>query len=404
MGQLTATIAIIALVIATGCKERAAPADLKIVTGKVIPADQTEFNATLLLNINGSPCTGQHIGKGYILTAAHCFIIAGEGADPTVRVTNFLGEDLFSLRPNEYKKFVAPSQSTSRMLSAGRTYDIPIPDLLIFIPLDENNIRKVTALNKFKLSSATQIKEQADRYSAGYGLVDYDQFDIDGKLRFGAAGISDVLEFGYATFWNREGQWAGGAPGDSGGPLFSVEGVDLVLHGVASNIQRKKDAAGLTVKVWTNYTRIDTQHVRDWIKDTTGLSYSDAQSGGNGNSGGPTDGQNPVDDGPPVVSPDQFVGIFKCKSPSNAAPFWIVDMDFNDSSFARIKESRFATATSIATPVVVEWRTDMIVDYGPVMVITNQTGGRIAFYTDDNRIEKMGERGNVVASLTCTKL
>lgn len=373
--------------------------EIKLVDGIVADTDIEEFSAIMMLYFNGSPCTGVHLGEGYIITAAHCSIITGYGETPQLRIEDFKQNTVVSLSARDYISTQPDTGETVSMTSGSRSFDIPVPDLLIIRPRSEVAIRKIAEYPRFLPSSALLQRAQADLFMAGYGRTDYQAGSgVDGQLRIGSAGISDVEEKQYVSFWKAQNGYAGGAPGDSGGPLFSIDGERFMLHGIASNIQRSRNAEGVTEKVWTSYTRLDAPYVSDWVATTTGIQQPDD----------PSIDDTPVDQ--PITPPDgeddsQFVGVYQCRSPSEAAPYWDIKLDFNDSRFAKIEVNLYASATSEEVPYLRQWQTDEILSYGSLLVVPGRYRIRVLFHTESMTADLVSDGGRPeVTDLSCVRL
>ncbi|MGE0174649.1 MAG: trypsin-like serine protease [Oligoflexales bacterium] len=247
----------------------------KLVDATVVDGNMSEeLGGTVMLYLNDSPCTAQHIGGGYLLTAAHCVIIGGKGDRPSLRIRHAGGFYLMSLEPHEYEEIRPAATETSEMTAGNRTFKIPIPDLSIIRPKAEDNIAMLSALRKYDLTVNILNEQQEGVFIAGYGRTSYDNSSpIDGNLRVGPAVVSNVEANTYQIFWRQGDGLTGATSGDSGGPLFTNADDKLLLYGVASNIIRKKNDSGSTELVWAQYTRLDTFPVRDWIKEKTGIIY-----------------------------------------------------------------------------------------------------------------------------------
>lgn len=260
---------------ALGCKSMSDASDPKLVDGKIL--DDVKFNGIVRIFFDGGSCTGQHIGEGYLLSAAHCFIVSGSGEQTRIKVKNYQAETVVSLSPNTYDLWLATAVENREMLSGGHSYTIPTPDLVIVRPKSEANIEKVKALNHFSLSKAKLSRGQEGLDIAGYGITGYEPGSTsDGKLRAGTAGVSQIEEHVYTALWRKDlgGVLAGGAQGDSGGPLFSEDqDGHLLLHGVASAITKGTNQAAEVDRVWTLYTKINRPNVMEWITSVTGLAY-----------------------------------------------------------------------------------------------------------------------------------
>jgi len=382
-------------VLTFGCRTADKKSQVKLVDGTVVEVG-IGLDGIVMLKLNGSPCTGMHIGNGYILTAAHCLIIAGGGNKPTIAILNENRDHLMTLRPNEYDEVRPQTAETISMSSGGVEYEIPDPDLSIIRPKSSSDVAVLSNLSIFLIGENALDVDEQGILVAGYGLHDYDAFDVDGKLRLGKAAISDSLDKVYATFWRRDNNIAGGsgsAPGDSGGPLFSLGGDQVVLHGVASNIIRNRDEEQQTIKVWTQYTRLDNDKIRKWIMVTAELEETSAPDGG------------AIDQEIPTVDDSQFVGIYKCKTAENSSPYFVVSLNFNDPQFLKVEQARTVTATTEEVPSMTRFSEDNIINYGTMMVIPHSDGGRFSFYYEENpvKLEKYDRMGDLQYRFTCSK-
>jgi len=251
-----------------------------IVRGtEISAANMRSLKPLLKLGFNRSPCTGTHIGQGKILTAYHCVAkprLAHQDR-PDLCVFDVEGDSLGCVFGGDYSVAIPAGTDTRTILdAAGRRVTLPLPDIAVLTISDDSLRRKITSLDTVVLPdlSAVLSRESQGVWMAGAGCNTYDpgffSGDGTGTLRVGISPSPLRGANHYLLLWRPIGIAASACPGDSGGPLYTLNARGrMVQHGVASHIILNRNDDDDLVSVMSHYGRIDTTTLLTWTSSLT---------------------------------------------------------------------------------------------------------------------------------------
>jgi hypothetical protein len=237
------------------------------------------LRSVIRLKIRISPCTGTYLGRGRILTAAHCLLMDGYPEDQAkICINDGLDKELTCVLPAQYtvtfpeKEKDGPKAPVRGSLPGmGKVIRIPIPDMAMVVLKDFEKSPELQAtfgglepvlMGDFQSAENLQI--------AGQGCNNYLTYEGREVLRQGSVQMDALTDPSLATLtWlakDSGNKWSGACPGDSGGPLFywSAQG-QLIQVGVTSYIKMKSDSNGL-VSVTNAFGRVDGRSASAWLK------------------------------------------------------------------------------------------------------------------------------------------
>jgi len=252
---VTATFAV--LMAACAEPENASSSEDNIVGS--IP-DSSTVAPALLLRFGSQRCTGQHIGGGIILTAAHCFWTMQEMVPVPryVSIQDGAGALIAKLNVGEYELKLPTLVDNPEMSIA------PQPDLAIIAPNEaRQTIANLPAVN----IDYAEVEPGEELYIAGYGESRFMAGIEAPKLRVGKANIETINDIFYILYYDNKSESASAAPGDSGGPLFSTKDGVVHLRGVASTVQTGRTDRGDYLS-YSRYTRVNAAVAREFIEAT----------------------------------------------------------------------------------------------------------------------------------------
>lgn len=234
------------------------------------------LRSVLALKIRYSPCTGTYLGKGQVLTAAHCLLLDGYPEEKApICVQDIQGNSLGCFKENEYTvTFPAKEKDGPKapvrgaMPGSGKVIRIPIPDMAIIVMNGfAPNIPPVT----LAFDQTQSLPQGVEMWIAGQGCNNYVTFEGREVMRLGKVQLNSSADsLLYSLSWTPNSTSSGACPGDSGGPLF-ILGTDggtdgqMIQIGVTSYIQRKFDSNGLS-SVMNAFGRVDSVSASTWLR------------------------------------------------------------------------------------------------------------------------------------------
>lgn len=179
----------------------------------------------LFVNSSSRPCTGVHIGDGYVLTARHCI----EGARNVAFYANPIGLPTIELSslilPNQYNTYPFRKASTPSNLHG-------IPDLILIEAVDPHLVEQYQELPRVELPDRPYSLDEFETfYSFGYGqgssrdMSHVAQLPVEKaeetlKHYSASEGVKAASEYLWGSRNKKDSAYV--APGDSGGPLIGV--------------------------------------------------------------------------------------------------------------------------------------------------------------------------------------
>lgn len=201
-------------------------------------ADRTIQRYTVAVGTPKGRCTGVVLAQNIVLTAAHC-IVPGE--------KQWVGDHNGGGSPTVPSRLSAVVETVPHPLWSRK--DAGSPDLAILrlaTPLPDRFIPATL--------SSRHLSEGDNLIAAGYGKASAGETRSPLVLRMVLLRVSRAFR-GWAILTSVSEDLAGGAPGDSGGPLFSYRG----MHSLAGLIVSISDKRTRAVALAAHYS---------WIKET----------------------------------------------------------------------------------------------------------------------------------------
>ena len=202
-------------------------------------ADRTIQRYTIAVGSLKGRCTGVVLAQNIVLTAAHC-IVPGE----KLWVGDQVGDGSRTLAPS---RLSAVDEAVPHPLFSRK--DSGSPDLAI--------LRLATALpDRFipATLSARHLAEGDNLIAAGYGKASAEDTRPALVLRMVLLRVTNAFR-GWAILTSTGEDRAGGAPGDSGGPLFAYRGMHTLVGLIVSVSDKRTRAVALAAHY-------------GWIKET----------------------------------------------------------------------------------------------------------------------------------------
>jgi len=202
-------------------------------------ADRTIQRYTIAVGSPKGRCTGVVLAQDIVLTAAHC-IVPGE----KFWVGDSIGGGSQSLAPS---RLSAVDEIVSHPLWSRK--DAGSPDLAILklaTPLPDRFIPATLG--------ARHLAEGDSLIAAGYGKAAADEIKPPLVLRMVLLRVTQAFR-GWAILTSVSEDRAGGAPGDSGGPLFAYRGMHTLVGLIVSVSDKRTRAVALAAHY-------------GWIKET----------------------------------------------------------------------------------------------------------------------------------------
>jgi len=202
-------------------------------------ADRTIQRYTIAVGSPKGRCTGVVLAQDIVLTAAHC-IVPGE----KFWVGDSIGGGSQSLAPSPLS---AVDEIVSHPLWSRK--DAGSPDLAILklaTPLPDRFIPATLG--------ARHLAEGDSLIAAGYGKASADETRPPLVLRMVLLRVTQAFR-GWAILTSVGEDLAGGAPGDSGGPLFAYRGMHTLVGLIVSVSDKRTRAVALAAHY-------------GWIKET----------------------------------------------------------------------------------------------------------------------------------------
>jgi hypothetical protein len=233
MNRTILSITVVFLAASVACADRAVAlvgADL---------ADRTIQRYTIAIGSAKGRCTGVVLAQNIVLTAAHC-IVPGE----KLWVGDSAGVAPQSIAPS---RLSAVDEIVQHPLWSRK--DVGSPDLAILklaTPLPDRFIPATLG--------ARHLAEGDNLIAAGYGKTSADEKRPPLELRAVLLQVTRAFR-GWAILTATGEDRAGGAPGDSGGPLFSYRGMHTLVGLIVSISDKRTRAVALAAHY-------------GWIKET----------------------------------------------------------------------------------------------------------------------------------------
>ena len=202
-------------------------------------ADRTIQRYTIAIGSAKGRCTGVVLAQNIVLTAAHC-IVPGE----KLWVGDSIGVAPQSIAPS---RLSAVDEIVQHPLWSRK--DVGSPDLAILklaTPLPDRFIPATLG--------ARHLAEGDNLIAAGYGKTSVDENRPPLELRAVLLQVTRAFR-GWAILTATGEDRAGGAPGDSGGPLFSYRGMHTLVGLIVSISDKRTRAVALAAHY-------------GWIKET----------------------------------------------------------------------------------------------------------------------------------------
>jgi Trypsin len=202
-------------------------------------ADRTIQRYTIAVGSPKGRCTGVVLAQNIVLTAAHC-IVPGE----KLWVGDQVGDGSRNLAPSRLSAVdeVVPHPLFSRKDSGS-------PDLAVLrlaTPLPDRFIPATLG--------ARHLAEGDNLIAAGYGKASAEETRPALVLRMVLLRVTNAFR-GWAILTSTGEDRAGGAPGDSGGPLFAYRGMHTLVGLIVSVSDKRTRAVALAAHY-------------GWIKET----------------------------------------------------------------------------------------------------------------------------------------
>lgn len=202
-------------------------------------ADRTIQRYTIAIGSAKGRCTGVVLAQNIVLTAAHC-IVPGE----TLWVGDSAGVAPQSIAPS---RLSAVDEIVQHPLWSRK--DVGSPDLAILklaTPLPDRFIPATLG--------SRHLAEGDNLIAAGYGKASAEETRPPLVLRMVLLQVTRAFR-GWAILTATGEDRAGGAPGDSGGPLFSYRGMHTLVGLIVSVSDKRTRAVALAAHY-------------GWIKET----------------------------------------------------------------------------------------------------------------------------------------
>lgn len=234
-----------------------------------------------LKGLPADPCSGTYLGKGKILTAAHCFLINEfPTEDPEICIEDFIKTQKLCIHKSDYAVFFPPvlEQGGKAPTRKYRTViRIPKPDLAIIV-INENLRSQMPSFKEIDIiqSGAVVFDLSLQKFKIiGQGCTDYIVPVLEAPKGMGVFRSGEVVldpltvtELEYQSIWNPDNGNAGACWGDSGGALVSMglENKETQIGVISSMKTKHNHQTGLPNLVTSSYSRMDHPKVQEWLK------------------------------------------------------------------------------------------------------------------------------------------
>ncbi len=254
-----------------------------IVNGIDIQNNEKSFYVGLDFKIKGpspvDPCSGTYLGKGKLLTAAHCFLLNEYATeDLTICIYDIQKTNKLCVNKNDFEVSFPPVLEWGGKAPTRKTRTvvrIPKPDLAI-LKLKTELVSKLEFLIPVKLStprlsSPSENDPEASTFIVGQGCTNYASLGEEvlgmGAFRTGITILAATpSEVEWTSLWSPESPNGGVCWGDSGGALMESRFGQVTQAGVISAMKTKHDPkTGRPAVVTSFYGRLDNVVVQKWL-------------------------------------------------------------------------------------------------------------------------------------------
>ncbi len=241
-----------------GCSENSfsgAPEDISrsygILGGQdVAESDPVARSTVMLLNLESNEiCTGTAVSEQALVTAAHCVPQEKENLQVFFAV-NPLDENADPKAASVAKIIVHPDYNSIETM---KSVDLAMVLLQEKLPVSYQSV-SVARGDRLKVGQGVLL--------AGFGNSSAKEAEGFGKLRQVLVSVSEIT----GTFFEVEQNLGKGiCDGDSGGPVFVVEGKTLALLGVSKLVYDKKHTGADNCLTTAQFVSVAQKPIQEWI-------------------------------------------------------------------------------------------------------------------------------------------
>ncbi len=241
-----------------GCSENSfsgAPENLSrsygILGGQdVVGSDPVARSTVMLLNLETNEiCTGTAVSDQALVTAAHCVPQEKENLQIFLAVNPL--DEKSDVETSAISKIVVHSDYNAA--EPMKSVDLAILHLREKLPISYQAV---------SVAKASAFKVGQDILLAGYGNNSSQEIEGFGRLRQVRASVSEIA----GSFFEVDQSLGKGiCDGDSGGPVFVVEGETLTLLGVSKLVYDKKQTGADNCLTTAQFVSVGQESIQQWI-------------------------------------------------------------------------------------------------------------------------------------------